>query len=62
MARDDDDDPLFKKPYFVYYKSKIQKYNVIPQKVTFKLVAQGNNLENGKNKFDSFFLHLPYFF
>ena len=41
---------------------KILKYNTFPEKVAFKLVAQCNNLENGKNKFDSFFLLLPYFF
>ena len=32
------------------------------EKVTFNLVAQDNKLENGKNKFDSFFSLLPYFF
>ena len=33
------------KSFFVYYRSKFQKYNSAPEKVTFKLVAQGNKLE-----------------
>ena len=44
--------------FFVYYRLKFQKCNTIPLKVTFKLVAQVNNLENRKNEFDSFFLLL----
>ena len=51
-----------KKSFFVYYRSKFFKYNTIPEKVTFNLVVQGNKLEDGKNKFDSFFSLLPYFF
>ena len=51
-----------KKSFFVYYRSKFFKYNTIPEKVTFNLVAQGNKLEDGKNKFDSFFSLLTYFF
>ena len=64
MACDDDDndDPLFKKPFFVYYRSKFQKYNTTPDKATFKLVAEGNKLENGKNKFAPLLLLLPYIF
>ena len=52
--------PCSKESFFIYYRWKFYKYNTIPEKVTFKLVAQGNKLENGKNKFDSFFLFLPY--
>ena len=51
-----------KKSFFVYYRLKFQKYNTIPKEVTFKLIAQGNNLQNGKKKFGSFFLLLPYFY
>ena len=39
-----------KKSFFIYYRSKFYKYNTIPEKVTFKLVAQGNKLENRKKK------------
>ena len=69
MACDDDDDDdddnndiLFKKPFFVYYRSKFQKYNTTSDKATFKLVAQSNKLENGKNKFASLLLLLPYIY
>ena len=37
-----------KKVFFVYYRSKVYKYNTFPQEATFKLVAEGNNVENGK--------------
>ena len=36
-----------KKLFFVYYRSKFYKYNTFPEEVTFKLVAQGYNVENG---------------
>ena len=39
-----------KKVFFVYYRSKFYKYDTFPEEVTFKLVAQGNNVENGKKK------------
>ena len=50
------------KLFFVYYKSNFKKCNTIHVQVTFKLVAQGDNLEKRiKSKFDTFFFLLPYY-
>ena len=51
-----------KRSFFVYYRSKFLKYNTIPVKVIFKLVSQSKIGKWKKNKFDSFFLLVPYFF
>ena len=58
---DDDDDLLFKKNHSLYITCQNFK-NIMLFQREGKLVDQGSNLENGKNKFDSFFLLLPYFF
>ena len=63
MACDDDNNyPLCKKITFVHCRSKFYQPSTISDRVTFKLVVQGNKLENGKNWFDSLFLLLPFFF
>ena len=52
-----------KKIFFVYYRSKFYKYDTFPEEVTFKLVAQGNNVENGKKKsliLSSYFFHTSF--
>ena len=46
---------------YVHSRPKFLKY-IFPEKVAFILVTQGNNLENVKNRFDSFFLLIPRFF
>ena len=46
----------FKKTHSLYITG--QNFT-IPEKLTFKLVGEGHNLENEKNEFDSFFLLLP---